>query len=85
MNETFLVREHRSGFHESMKTLASIKADKSSLVDYIKEKLQVKNLEKDMINFQFMGHDTRNDWNTYMITINNYGVFGYCNGNFVNN
>ena len=76
-----LVRRHRGGLAESMATVQVVR-DRAHLVEVIRESLAPfgKNIEPDQISIEPYHFDARIGWNTYLICIEGYGVWGMSNG-----
>jgi hypothetical protein len=75
------VREHRGGLSESLLTVREI-SDRAELVALIREQLgrfhhQVE--EKD-VHVERYAYDDRIKWDTHLITVDGYGVWGMADG-----
>jgi hypothetical protein len=79
--EMRLVREHRGGLDESMKTVRPVR-DREHLVEIIRESLGLysKVIEPEQISVEPYVFDSRIGWDTYIIEIKGYGVWGMANG-----
>jgi hypothetical protein len=76
-----LVREHRGGLDESMKTVQPVR-DREHLVAVIRESLApfARIVKPDQITVKPYSFDSRIGWDTYIIEIKGYGVWGMANG-----
>lgn len=77
-----LIREHRGGLNESMKTVRPVR-DREHLVAIIRETLAPfgKAIEPEQITVEpYGGLDSRIGWDTHLICIKGYGVWGMANG-----
>lgn len=76
-------REHKGSLSDSMETITEINS-KQELVKVITERLGVYshglNISMDTIQINPYGFDTRIGWDTYIVTLSNYGVVGFTNG-----
>ena len=79
--EDRLVREHRAGLAESMATARPVR-DREHLVAIIRESLGMFDLMIDpsQITVEPYTFDSRIGWDTYLISIEGYGVWGMANG-----
>lgn len=75
-----LFREHRSTLTESLKTTKEFQT-KKELIDYLKNQFEIKHFEIPLENLvcEFYCYDARINWETYILTIENYGVIGFTN------
>jgi hypothetical protein len=80
MAET-LIREHRGSLAESMKTVRPVR-DRDHLIEIICDSLAPDFLiQPEQIRVEpYGGLDTRIGWNTHLISIDGYGVWGMANG-----
>jgi hypothetical protein len=76
-----LIREHRGGYQESMQTVAEISNSMNAVRVYICEALSPFGFYTKEITIKPYRFDERNSWDTYIITVKGYGVFGFCNQN----
>ena len=76
-----LIREHRSGLVESMATVRPVR-DREHLVEIIRESLELfgKAIEPEQITVTPYVRDSRIGWDTHLICIEGYGVWGMANG-----
>jgi hypothetical protein len=76
-----LIRQHRGGLSESMETVQAVR-DREHLVAVIRASLSPFGVPVDaeQITVEPYGFDTRIDWDTYLICIESYGVWGMANG-----
>jgi hypothetical protein len=76
-------REHRGSYDESMATQVWL-ANKEELIGYIKAQLGKYGLSFDhkkmSISRYHDGKDPRNDWDTHIVVLANYGVLGFTDG-----
>lgn len=72
------VREHRGGLSESMATVVEIEPTLEALTAHINALFQQMGpvVTPDMIVIHPQGFDARIGWNTYLVAIEGYGVFG---------
>lgn len=79
-----LFREHRGGFEESMETVKEIlsKKDLIHTISTLFPQITVteENLKIHKNNSSVL--DTRNGWDTYIVSIDSFGVVGFLNGKF---
>lgn len=77
------IREHRSGFDESMATVQNIIPMRSFLAGYIHGKW-FKNIKERIspedVTIEPYGYDKRNGWDTYIVSVKGLGVFGFTDG-----
>jgi hypothetical protein len=71
-------REHRGNLADSLTTVFNINT-KKELLDEINERMGT-HLELDDIAFVHHGMDSRILWDTYLVSVRGYGVFGYTDG-----
>ena len=79
------IREHRGLLADSMETVREIEPTKEALFKLIKESFKnwptmLKIEEKDIHIKPYHGFDDRIGWDTYRVTIDGYGVFGFTDG-----
>lgn len=74
-----LVREHRGGLSESMATAQAVR-DKAELVEIIRRGHYGAAVQPDQVHIEPYGYDDRINWDTYLITVDGYGVWGMANG-----
>lgn len=67
-----LFRHHRSTIECSMKTVVDLQATKEAIASYL-------NIDKTKIEVKKYGYDTRNKWDTYIVTVDGQAV-GMTNG-----
>lgn len=75
-------REHRGAYMDSMATVVEI-ADHAALVDHIRSMLAPYRFEFDSRLLRvkpYGGIDSRNGWDTYIVTIDGFGVVGFTDG-----
>lgn len=73
------VRQHRGSLVESLKTVKQIPSTKEALADHINSVMNYPvNIGPGSIFLIPQGFDDRIAWNTYLISIEGLGVFGYC-------
>jgi hypothetical protein len=75
------VREHRGGLAESMQTVREVK-DRAELLAIIQEEARRFQLDvkPEQLHVEPYGRDDRIGWDTYLITIDGYGVWGMADG-----
>jgi len=75
------LREHRGSLIDSMKTIVVIEPTMTALVDAIQKRLLNSwNVEKEKVHVTLYGFDERINWNTHIVTIDSYGVYGFTDG-----
>ena len=78
------IREHRGHLAESMETVKEIEPTKEALFNFIKDSFKcwptMSKIKETDIHIESYGYDNRIDWNTYIVTIDGYGVFGFTDG-----
>ena len=74
-------REHRGNLYDSLKTTIEIK-DKQELYEILREDLNHFYFDFSIDDMQCIpqGFDRRCGWDTYLITIKNFGVIGMTDG-----
>lgn len=74
------VREHRGSLVDSLKTVKEIPATKEDLVDHINNVLGLPGMffGPGSITIVGQGFDKRIGWDTYLIVVKDFGIFGYC-------
>lgn len=72
------VRQHRGGLDESMATVQEIEPTLTALVAHINVLYKDfgPTVTADQLKFHSQGMDTRIGWDTYLVGIKDYGVFG---------
>jgi hypothetical protein len=72
-----LFREHRGGLAESMKTVVTLD-DRARLVAYVQDKLRCycMDVKPEQVHVIPYCYDDRIGWDTYIVTVDGYGVFG---------
>ncbi len=79
-NKTITLREHRGGYLDSMETVVEIERSAKSILDYMQSKLSPYNFEINKWSMHKYVFDDRNNWDTYILMIEGYGVFGFTDG-----
>ena len=76
-----LYRDHRGGLAESMQTVVELK-DRAALDQHIAGLLKPwgRVVTPDQIKSSWYCQDPRIGWDTWMITVDDYGVIGFTNG-----
>jgi hypothetical protein len=84
------LRQHRGGYDESMATVIDIEPTKAALLQAIMNTELIglpSNLIEDQVTvepYSFDAYpsslDPRNGWNTHLVTIQGWGVYGYTDG-----
>lgn len=77
-----LIRQHRATLEESMKTVRPVR-DRDQLVEIIRLSLVDWPVKPKQIKVVPYGYDSRIGWDTYLITIDGWGVWGMANGPIV--
>lgn len=78
----FLYRDHRGSLADSMKTVREYKS-KSELISHLQSELDkyfAGKYDCNKITIKPYGFDERIGWNTHMVHLQGYGVFGFTNG-----
>ena len=77
------IREHRGLLVNAMKTVKEVNS-RSELINIIQESLSPYGVSvtSDDIKIKFYGGDDRIGWDTHIITIKGYGVWGFSDGDF---
>ena len=73
------IRQHRGGLDESLKTTVEIESTLAAIVDEISSKI-CRDVRPEEIHLQPIGNDSRIGWDTYMVSVDDYGVYGFTNG-----
>lgn len=76
------IREHRGGLAESMETVTEIDGTMVALVAHINAKLTPFGfvVRPALVTCTPYCTDARINWQTYMVTVDGYGVFGFTDG-----
>jgi hypothetical protein len=77
------LRRHRGGYEESMETTIEIEPTKTALLKAIQDSALIglpTDLTEDHLSVSQAGMDQRNGWDTYLVTIEGWGVYGYTDG-----
>ena len=79
------VREHRGGFEESMGRVVEISGSMESLVQEISSKIRKWGIQvtAEKIEIERYAYDSRNGWDTYIVSVLGYGVYGFSDGGVV--
>lgn len=73
------VRQHRGSLVDSLKTVKQIPATKSDLVDHINKVLDFPvKFGPGAITIVHQGQDERIGWDSHLIIVDGWGVFGHC-------
>jgi hypothetical protein len=72
------VRQHRGGLAESMATVKEVEPTLEALTAHINVLFSDfgPTVTADQLKFRSQGMDTRIGWDTYLVAIEGYGVFG---------
>lgn len=75
------LREHRGTLSQSMETVIEFEG-REELYKIIKEELgrYSMNIWPEMIEVKPYGYDERIEWDTYIVTVDGYGVYGFTDG-----
>ena len=75
---SFKYRDHRGGLAESMETVQKLES-KDDLVNYLQSKVNEYDPAVDCskIIIKPYGYDSRINWDTHIVTLDGYGVFGF--------
>lgn len=83
MEHLTLFREQKGSLEDSMKTVTPV-SDRAALLSHIRNLLKpfgVKFADEDLkVGYELYSHDERIGWDTYLVTLDGYGVVGYANG-----
>lgn len=78
------LRQNRHTLEESMETTKEIAASRNVLVREINNAFKpwVKHpiVTPDQVHVSYYGLDMRNGWDTYIVSIDGFGVFGFTDG-----
>jgi hypothetical protein len=77
------LRQHKGGYAESMATVVDIEPTKAALLQAIIESGMIgmpDPLTEDHLGVTFASVDMRNRWNTHIVTVKDWGVYGYTDG-----
>ena len=74
-------REHRGGLSDSLDTTINV-ANRGELVDYIQRTLGCWGLDinPEDVEIAPYGYDSRINWDAHIVTVKDYGVFGFTDG-----
>ena len=84
-HDNMKIREHRGSLLEAMETVSEIEPTKMALVEFIRKAFshwpgyQLANLEG-RVKVEKYRYDERIKWDTHIVTIEGYGVFGFTDG-----
>ena len=74
-------REHRGGLSESLETTVEIEATKVAIANRFNEALSgwpVPEATAEDVKVEPYGYDDRINWETHIVSIRGFGVFGFC-------
>lgn len=75
------VREHRGSIQESMETCVEIHPTMDALVKVITESLSDMWVTKKVkVKVEPYMYDTRTGWDTHIVTVKGWGIFGFTDG-----
>jgi len=76
-----LIRNHRGQLDDSMRTVRQI-CNRGELIEIIRDELRPfgVSVTPEMVHVEPYGYDQRIQWDTYIVTIDGYGVWGMSNG-----
>ncbi|MCK9567521.1 hypothetical protein M0R72_01065 [Candidatus Pacearchaeota archaeon] len=76
------LRQHRGGLAESMATTIEIEPTMEALLVAIRERYKgLMDVADDAVSVNPHGHhDKRNNWNTHIVVIQGFGVYGFTDG-----
>lgn len=74
------IREHRGSLDDSMTTVAEIPATLEAVTEHIRKSIPLLANTAMSVMVEPYTEDTRNGWNTHIVVIRNYGVFGFTDG-----
>lgn len=74
-------REHRGSLDASMDTQVEVD-NLEELCDYLNDYVSLidQTIQIDQLKVEPYGFDKRIDWNTHIVTVEGYGVFGFTDG-----
>ncbi len=72
------VREHRGSLSASLATTVEIDSTMDALHEHIKKTWAPFNRNVALIKVTSQGFDHRIGWDSHIIEVTGYGVFGYC-------
>lgn len=75
------VREHRGSLADAMETVFEVQ-DFAGLVDHMRKTLEPygKLVKPEDVKVEYYTRDDRIGWDTYIVSIDGYGVWGFTNG-----
>lgn len=74
------IREHRELLSDSMNTIAEIAPTIEAVAKFIRERLKDfpgVQIAPSLIHVKHYTYDDRIKWDTYIVTLDGYGVFGF--------
>jgi hypothetical protein len=74
------LRQHRGGLDESLATTIEIEPTRNALLQAIKQEMGFSNVYDKDISITYYGYDARIEWETYIVEIDGFGVYGFTNG-----
>jgi hypothetical protein len=73
-------RQHRSTLAESLKTVVEIPATFDALWEEVRKTITLPETFREDLSMAFYCKDDRTGWDTYIVTIDMYGVVGFTDG-----
>lgn len=78
--EIMKVRRHCELLEDAMKTVVEIPATMDELWEHVNKTVDLgADIYPEMLNVTAYGFDPRINWETYIITLDNWGPYGFCN------
>ena len=74
------VRQHRELLDDSMDTCTEIQPTKERLAKHIADRWGLKGLANRKVHVKKYSYDHRIGWDTYIVTVDGMGVFGFTDG-----
>ena len=72
------IREHRGLLDDAMNTCKEIEPTMEAVVNEVLSSLPVfLHIKPEDIHVSFYGYDKRIEWNTHIVTVDGYGVYGF--------
>ena len=80
-NKSVLFRPHRGGLAEAMAEVKTFRL-REELIAFLNEDLAhySRKIDEDKFKIEPYGFDKRIGWDTYIVSMDGYGVFGFTNG-----
>jgi hypothetical protein len=73
------IREHRGGLDEAMQTVAEIEPTLEAITAEISSKIK-RPVTPGSVHLRSIGFDRRTQWDTHIVTVDDWGVYGFTDG-----